>query len=404
MSAQCTPLAQAGQIGVAPAATGPAGRSTLAGIARRSYRPANDARAPAPAGRVFRGRSEMRARRLTAAGVAALLTVAAPTGSHGQPAQVPVVVGYASDIPGVVTDGEEIIRILTGYEGLDDPIGLADGSLVFSEPDARRLHRLDPSTDTVEILVAESNESHGVSQAADGRLISAQAWDGATRIGVIYPPARVAVFADRYDGQPFSRPNDLIVTRSGGVYFTDPGLTAGQADELVARYGGRPLGPRLPAAVYYLPPGGTPLRIEDRMIRPNGIQLSRDERTLYVSDSNGEYVIAWDIGPDGRVGNRREFGRLRGRSPRNNGLGGVRTYADGMAVDNDDRVYVATGAGIEVLSAAGENLGSIPVRCVPADCQNLAFGGPGKRTLYVAGAGSLYKIAMLARGLDNRAK
>jgi gluconolactonase len=75
-----------------------------------------------------------------------------------------------------------------------------------------------------------------------------------------------------------------------------------------------------------------------------------------------------------------------------------------MAVDHDDRLYVATGAGVEVLGAAGENLGSIPVRCVPADCQNVAFGGPGKRTLYVAGAGSLYKIAMLARGLDNRAK
>jgi gluconolactonase len=316
----------------------------------------------------------------------------------------PVVVGTATAIPGVVEAGAEIQRIVEGYNGLDDPIGLMDGSLVFSEPDARRLHRIDPATNQVSVLVAESNESHGVTQDADGRLISAQAWDGSTRIGVIYPPGSEAVLADGFGGRPFSRPNDLIVARNGGVYFTDPGLTAGQAEELVERYGGKPLGPRLPPAVYYIPPGGQPLRIEDKMIRPNGIQLSRDERRLYVSDSNGEHIIAWDIQPDGLVQNRREFGTLRGRSKRDNGLGGVKTFADGMAVDSEDRLYVATGGGIEVLSAQGAHLGTIPVACPPRDCQNLAFGGPSKQTLYVAGAGSLYKVEMVARGLPDRAK
>jgi sugar lactone lactonase YvrE len=107
-------------------------------------------------------------------------------------------------------------------------------------------------TNQVSVLVAESNESHGVTQDSRGRLISAQAWDGSTRIGVIYPPGSEAVLADSFDGKPFSRPNDLIVARNGGIYFTDPGLTMGQAEELVERYGGEPLAPRLPPAVYYL--------------------------------------------------------------------------------------------------------------------------------------------------------
>jgi gluconolactonase len=322
----------------------------------------------------------------------------------GQPNQTPVVVGAATEIPGVAEGGSEIVRILEGYNGLDDPIGLMDGSLAFSEPDALRIHRMDPETNQVSVLVAESNESHGVTQDSEGRLISAQAWDGSTRIGVIYPPGSEAVLADGFEGQPFSRPNDLIVTRDGGVYFTDPGLTMGQAEELLERYGGRPLGPRLPPAVYYIPPGGDPIRIEENMIRPNGIQLSRDERTLYVSDSNGEHVIAWDIQPNGLVQNRRELGTLQGRSNRDNGLGGIRTFADGMAVDSEDRLYVTTGGGVEVLSPDGAHLGIIPVRCLPRDCQNLAFGGPSKQTLYVAGAGSLYKIELLARGLPQRAK
>jgi gluconolactonase len=318
--------------------------------------------------------------------------------------QEPVVVGAATAIPGVVEGGSAIQRILEGYNGLDDPIGLMDGSLVFAEPDALRLHRMDTRTNEVSVLVAESNESHGVTQDSQGRLISAQAWDGSTRIGVIYPPGNGAVLADSFDGMPFSRPNDLIVARSGGVYFTDPGLTMGQAEELVERYGGEPLAPRLPAAVYYIPPGGDPVRIEENMIRPNGIQLNRDESTLYISDSNGDHVIAWDILPNGLVQNRREFGTLQGRSNRDNGLGGVKTFADGMAVDNDDRLYVATGGGIEVLSPQGEHLGIIPVRCLPRDCQNVAFGGPSKQTLYIAGAGSLYRVEMVARGLEGRAK
>jgi gluconolactonase len=314
----------------------------------------------------------------------------------------PVQVGVATDIPGVVKGGTPIERILTGFKGLDDPIGLSDGTLVFSEPGARRIHRIEKNQ--VSVLVADSNESHGVTEDVSGRLISAQAWDGSTRIGVIHPPASQRVLADTFEGRPFSRPNDVIVARNGGVYFTDPGLTAQQADELRKRYAGKPLAPRLPAAVYYIPPGGTAIRIEDKMIRPNGIQLSRDEKTLYISDSNGVHVIAWDIQPDGRVRNRRDFGTLQGRSQRDNGLGGVKTFADGMTIDNEGRLYVATGGGVEVLSAQGDHVGTIPVRCPPADCQNLAFSGPGKSTLYIAGAGSLYRLAMIAQGFKGRAK
>jgi gluconolactonase len=319
-------------------------------------------------------------------------------------AQTPVAAGTATDIPGVVKGGTPIERIVTGYKGLDDPIGLKDGTLVFSEPEALRLHHLNTRTGEVSVLVAQSNESHGVTEDAQGRLISAQAWDGSTRIGVIYPPAKQATLADSYNGMAFSRPNDLIVTKNGGIYFTDPGLTAQQATELVKRHGGTSLAPRLPPTVYYIAPGKAAVKIEDRLIRPNGVSLSRDEKTLYVDDSNGDRIIAWNIRPDGLVENRRDFATLTGRSSRDNGLGGIKTFADGMTVDDNDRVYVATGGGIEVFSPQGKPLGIIPVRCPPADCQNIAFSGPAKQTLYIGGAGSLYKVEMIAKGISTRAK
>lgn len=339
--------------------------------------------------------------------IVALLTVVSTAWAGGlvlgQAPGAPVPAGTAAEIQGVVRGGTPIERILTGFEGLDDPIGISDGTVLFSEPGAGRIHRLDPRTNDVSVLVADSNESHGISEDSQGRLITAQAWDGSTRIGVIHPAAVATTLSDNFDGRPYSRPNDLIVARNGGVYFTDPGLTAQQAAALVKRLG-KPLAPRLPAAVYYIPPGGRAVRIEDRMIRPNGIQLSRDEKTLYISDSNGAEIIAWEIQPDGLVRNRRTLGTLTGRSNRDNGLGGVKTFADGMTIDNDGRLYVTTGGGVEVLSPEGRHLGTIPVRCPPGDCQNLAFGGPNRQTLYVAGAGSLYRIAMMARGFTGRSK
>ena len=336
--------------------------------------------------------------------VSVLVSQAALSVVSGQANQAPTVVGAATEIAGVVKSGSKIERILQGYNGLDDSIGLMDGTLAFSEPGARRIHSMVTKTNQVSVLVAESNESHGVTQDAKGRLIAAQAWDGSTRIGVIYPPGAEAVLADNFEGKPFSRPNDLIVAKNGGIYFTDPGLTVQQAEMLVKSQGGKPLAPRLPPTVYYIPPGGKPIKIEENMIRPNGIQLSRDEKTLYISDSNGVHVIAWDIQPDGLVRNRRNLGTLQGRSKRENGLGGIKTFADGMTIDNEGRLYVATGAGVEVLSSQGVHVGTIPVACPPADCQNLAFSGPEKKTLYVAGAGSLYKVDMVAQGFTGRAK
>jgi gluconolactonase len=315
----------------------------------------------------------------------------------------PVTVGKATDIPGVIKGGTPYERILTGFDGLDDPIGIRDGTVLFSEPGARRINQLHPDG-RVTVLVADSNESHGITQDAKNRLITAQAWDGSTRIGIIHPPEAVTTLAGDYEGRPFSRPNDAIVARSGAVYFTDPGLTAQQAAELVKRAGGKPLAARLPARVYFIPAGGKPRIIEDKMIRPNGIQLSRDEKTLYISDSNGVNLIAYDINADGSVRNRRTFGTLVGRSKRDNGLGGVKTFGDGMTIDNEGRLYVATGAGVEVIAADGSHVGVINLACPPNDCQNLAFAGPGKRTLYVAGAGSLYRIQMIAQGYSGRPK
>jgi len=128
--------------------------------------------------------------------------------------------------------------------------------------------------------------------------------------------------------------------------------------------------------------------------------LSPDEKTLYVANTLGDAVIAFDVQADGTVRNRRDFAKLAGVT---RSEAAVRSGADGLAVDEAGRLYVATQVGVQVFSAQGQALGTIPIG-VTGGPQNLAFAGPDKKTLYVVGRGAMWKIAMQAQGYKGRAK
>lgn len=310
----------------------------------------------------------------------------------------------APEIAGVIKGGTRPALIATGLQGADDPIWLAGTGLVFSEPRANRVVRLS-SDDKLTTFVEGLRSPLGMTLDRSGRLISLQSEDGHTGARVIWPAGKETVLADRFRGQPFSRPNDIVSDNKGGIYFSDPGLNAAQEQELRKTRGGAALEPRLPPSVYYVPPGGMPIRVAEGIARPNGVQLSRDERVLYVSDTNGINALAFDILPDGTLSNRRTFATYAGRVA-NPPAGSPASGGDGIVIDSEGRVYTITEAGIEILTPSGQPVGIIPVSCSAsgARCQGLAFGGPDKRTLYVAGQGTLLKIQMLAQGFGGRAK
>jgi gluconolactonase len=148
--------------------------------------------------------------------------------------------------------------------------------------------------------------------------------------------------------------------------------------------------------------------VEDQNIRSNGIMLSPDGRTLYVT--NNTNVLAFDVRADGSTANRRDFGTLNGDD------GG-----DGMAIDSEGRLYVTGNQGVHVLSARGEYVGLIPTPRRPI---TLAFSGRDKKTLFVPQMGAvgpdgkawatpegirntamtIYTIPMLAEGFQGRPK
>ncbi len=101
------------------------------------------------------------------------------------------------------------------------------------------------------------------------------------------------------------------------------------------------------------------MKVNEDIENPNGIQLSRDEKTLYVNNTRGEYMLAFDIQPDGKLANKRNFAQYQGVTKNDTG---VTSGADGIAIDNDGRVYVAINStgGVQVFSPEGKYLGTIP--------------------------------------------
>jgi gluconolactonase len=302
------------------------------------------------------------------------------------PAQADDTVSKA--IPGIADAGAKVQLIKEGFNGTEGPITLPDGSLIFTETTANKITKIDANNNTSTFL-ENTNGANGLAFSAKGELYAAQTAN--TRVGIIYPQGKEKTLTDKFEGKAYQRPNDIVLAKNGGVYFTDSGTRPSKEN---------PNPPLSDAGVYYISPTGTVTRLiyPEDIERPNGIQLSPDEKTLYVADTAGEYVISFKIPADGSISQRKDFAKLKGWSQTDNVWS---SGADGLAIDAKGDVYAVSNLGIEVFSSQGKPLGIIPV---PKKPQNIAFAGKDKKTLYIVGRGSAYKIALKTPGFAGRAK
>jgi gluconolactonase len=303
-----------------------------------------------------------------------------------EPAREVTVVG----IPGVVAAGAQWKLIFAGPDNADGIVGTADGGVLFAQEQPSQVRKLDREGKT-QVFLTNTHGTGALAIDSQGRILGVErtCTDPGGQPSQCTEPTAVAVLApehkilaDNVQGKSLGRLNDLMVAKNGGVYFNG-------------------------AATYYMNPAGRVITIGEN-IRTNGILLSRDEKTLYVT--NGRTLVAFDIQDDGSVKNQREFARLEG--------GGT---GDGMAIDAAGKIYVSSEPGVQVFSPNGKYLGTIPT---PRAVISVAFSGPDKHTLYVVGKGadegegkeyrtppgvrnnakSIYKLEMLSQGFAGRAK
>ena len=141
------------------------------------------------------------------------------------------------------------------------------------------------------------------------------------------------IVADKYNGNRFNAPNDLVIDKQDGVYFTDPSFRAP-----------KPM-PQDKLGVYYVDAKGKVTRLIDNLPNPNGILLSVDGKTLYVIPTGQAEMMAYPIESPGKIGKGKVFctlkGRWRGQARRSTG-------GDGATIDAKGNLYITSTLGLQV--------------------------------------------------------
>jgi gluconolactonase len=254
-----------------------------------------------------------------------------------------------------------------------------DGTLLFSDI-GNRIMRFDPKTGKTMVFREPSGRANGLIFDGRGRLIVAEGANtgGGRRVSISERDGTIRTLADNYDNKRFNSPNDVAVARDGRVYVSDPRYVGNEPRELEFE------------GVFLIESQGFVIPLVTTAIKPNGLALSPDEKTLYIADNGArrKVLIATDRAGSGKVSRPRvihDFGSERG--------------IDGMTVTTDGRIVAAAGsrdrAGVVVLSPDGKILAMIPV---PEDPANVEFGGPDGKTLYICAGKSLYRIATTMTG------
>ena len=191
---------------------------------------------------------------LCALSSASIYAQGAQGGRGTAPPPPPATETVATAIPGVVAAGTKVAIVKDGLRSSEGPILMPDGTTLFTEPGASKVHKIDKNG-TLSVFLENTERANGLALDSKGRLIATTA----DSIAVLHPTREVLAKMP-------SRPNDLVVDKKDGIYFTLP------SDK--------------PSAVYYIPKGGQATKVGEAA-SAHGIQLSPDEKTLYSADSSG---------------------------------------------------------------------------------------------------------------------
>ena len=294
--------------------------------------------------------------------------VSRPSGAQVRPA--PENAPSTPALERLLADQGRIDRVATGFTFAEGPVWRQDGSLLFT--DVTRAQVLRWREGSVLVWREESGGAYGMAMDREGRLIAAQ--HSARRVSRFEPGGGVTVLAKSSAARPLNGPADVAVAPDGSVYFTDPAPVRG------AR--------AAPSGVYRVTPDGTLVQVADDAGYPNGIEVSPDGETLYVSDGLAKTLRAYPLSADG-VGQGRVLASIESWKQ------GVLGVPDGLALDAEGRIYLAGPGGIWVLDANGGRLGVIATPETPSNC---AFGGADMRTLYITARTSIYRVRMNVAG------
>ena len=276
-------------------------------------------------------------------------------------------------IPGVGPAGE-IKKAHSDFKFVEGPAADTDGNVYFTDIPNEKIHKID-AMGNLSVFREKSNFANGLMVNAKGEVVACEMAGAVVAISKDGKERRV--IADKHDGKRFNAPNDLVIDKAGGVYFTDPSFRAPM-----------PL-PQGKTCVYYADGSGKVTRLIDDLPNPNGVLLSPDEKTLYVFPSGQKQMMSYPVEAPGKIGKGKVFCELEQAKEKGNSGG------DGGTVDEKGNVYITSGTGLQVFDPSGKKLGTIKFPEQPA---NATFGGKDMKTLYVTARTSVYTCPMEVAG------
>jgi gluconolactonase len=266
---------------------------------------------------------------------------------------------------------------------LEGPLWMQEGHLLFSDLFKNTVWKYVPGGKPEALLTKagwDKDEApkvthfgpNGMVLDTQGRLMLCQ--QGNRAVIRIEKDGSRTLIADRFEGKRLNGPNDIIRSKDGSIYFSDPPYGLPRRNEAELPFCG----------VYRFRDGKLDVMTKDLAV-PNGLAFSPDEKYLFVAD--GSTIKRFDVQKDGTIANPAVFFDLATVNRRGS--------PDGFRVDSRGNIFTSGPRGIYVISPEGKHLGTINVPENPANC---TFGGKDGRTLFITAQSGLYSIQTKTTG------
>jgi sugar lactone lactonase YvrE/predicted alpha/beta superfamily hydrolase len=280
----------------------------------------------------------------------------------------PVKAGQSKNatLDAILIAGEGWQLVAEGYGFTEGPAVNQKGEVFFNDVPGSKTYKvgLDGKVTT---FIADSKKGDGQAFGPDGRLYAVAG--GGERIVAYDAAGKAKIIADGLRG------NDLVVASNGNIYVTNPG---GEAES---------------SKIWLIKAGGEKKVVDTGLGYSNGITLSPDQTLLYVDDSRSHWVYSYRIQPDGTLRYKQRYYWLHVSDTVDD------SGADGMRVDRDGRLYVATRVGIQVCDQAGRVNCIIPTP--NGKVSNLTFGGENFDMLFATCGDKVYKRKLKVKGAQS---
>lgn len=279
---------------------------------------------------------------------------------------------YGQQNADLVADNAQPVLVSKQFSFTEGPTPDKKGNIYFTDQPNNQIWKYD-TDGKLSLFLDNAGRANGLYFDKKGNLIACA--DEKNELWSITPSGKVTVLMTDYQGKKLNGPNDLWITSTGGIYFTDPYYQRNYWERKKPEIDSQ--------RVYFLAPGKKqPVMVADNIKKPNGIMGSKDGKTLYVADIGDNKIYKYTVNKNGSLSDPQLFCNKGG---------------DGMTVDEQGNVYIC-GNGITVFNPKGEQILQIPV---PEKwTANVCFGGKDKKTLFITASETVYTLRMKVKGVQ----